>query len=278
MKHFSLPRTDLALEAADTGDNRLPEGVFCEETRMGELLCTMVRIETEGAAKRLGRPRGHYLTLEGSLEQKEALTERLSEELKKLLPKGPSLVIGLGNRAITPDLLGPETIGKIFATRHLSQELLSRIGLSGLRPVSALAPGVMGETGIEVAELVSLLLHDGEFQSVIAVDALAARSMTRLGRTIQLSDSGVSPGSGVLNSRAPLSKETLGVPVIAIGIPTVVDATSLCEEGEEVSEPLMATPRDIDKIISQGAQILSDAINRALQPTLTPEELSALLS
>ena len=150
--------------------------------------------------------------------------------------------------------------------------------MEGVRPVCALAPGVMGETGFEVAELTASLLRGGEFASVIAVDALAARSMTRLGRTIQLSDSGISPGSGVLNSRAALSRETLGVPVFAVGIPTVVDAAALCEEGEESREPLMATPRDIDRIIEQGAAILAEGINRALQPALDPDELSALLS
>lgn len=272
------PRTDLALEAADTGDHKLPEGVFCEEKKEGAVLRTVVRIETQGAAERLGRPRGYYLTLEGPFEERETLTEQLASALAGLLPDGPALVVGLGNRSITPDLLGPETAKGILATRHLPPELLREIGMEGVRPVCALAPGVMGETGFEVAELTASLLRAGEFASVIAVDALAARSMTRLGRTIQLSDSGISPGSGVLNSRAALSRETLGVPVFAVGIPTVVDAAALCEEGEEPREPLMATPRDIDRIIGQGAAILAEGINRALQPTLGPDELSALLS
>ena len=278
MANKLLPRTDLALEAADTGDHKLPEGVFCEEKKEGAVLRTVVRIETQGAAERLGRPRGYYLTLEGPFEERETLAEQLASALAGLLPDGPALVVGLGNRSITPDLLGPETAKGILATRHLPPELLREIGMEGVRPVCALAPGVMGETGFEVAELTASLLRGGEFASVIAVDALAARSMTRLGRTIQLSDSGISPGSGVLNSRAALSRETLGVPVFAVGIPTVVDAAALCEEGEESREPLMATPRDIDRLIEQLAAILAEGINRALQPTLDPDELSALLS
>ena len=252
--------------------------MFCEDKKEGAVLCTVVRIETQGAAERLGRPRGYYLTLEGPFEERETLAEQLASALAGLLPDGPALVVGLGNRSITPDLLGPETAKGILATRHLPPELLREIGMEGVRPVCALAPGVMGETGFEVAELTASLLRGGEFASVIAVDALAARSMTRLGRTIQLSDSGISPGSGVLNSRAALSRETLGVPVFAVGIPTVVDAAALCGEGEEPREPLMATPRDIDRIIGQGAAILAEGINRALQPTLGPDELSALLS
>lgn len=274
MESNFLPRTDLALEAADTGDGRLPEGVFCEESKKGPLLRTIVRIETEEAAARLGRPRGTYLTLEGPLGERRAMAAALARTLSRLLPPGPALVVGLGNRSITPDLLGPETAKRILATRHLPEGLLERVGLSGIRRVCVLAPGVMGQTGFEVAELVGAAMRGEQFGSVIAVDALAARSVGRLGRTVQLSDSGISPGSGVLNSRAALSRGTLGVPVLALGIPTVAD---LSEPGQE-GEPLMATPRDIDRIIGQGAAILADAINRALQPTLRPAEIDALLS
>lgn len=126
------PRTDLALEAADTGDHKLPEGVFCEEKKEGAVLRTVVRIETQGAAERLGRPRGYYLTLEGPFEERETLTEQLASALAGLLPDGPALVVGLGNRSITPDLLGPETAKGILATRHLPPELLREIGMEGV--------------------------------------------------------------------------------------------------------------------------------------------------
>ncbi len=274
MQSNLLPRTDLALEAADTGDGKLPEGVFCEESRKGPLLRTVVRIETEQAAARLGRPTGTYLTLEGPLGERRAMAGALAHALASMLPSGPVLVIGLGNRAITPDLLGPETAGRILATRHLPEQLLEQVGLSGLRRVCVLAPGVMGQTGFEVAELVGAAMRQEPFEAVIAVDALAARSAGRLGRTVQLSDSGISPGSGVLNRRAALSRESLGIPVLALGIPTVADISEPGQEGE----PLMATPRDIDRIIQQGAAVLADGINRALQPTLRPVEIEALLS
>ena len=213
----------------------------------------------------------------------ETVTEELTKELYRMLPEGPALVIGLGNRDITPDVIGPMAASRVMATRHLFSEQLERMGLEQLRSVCVLSPGVMGQTGLEVLELLKPMLKEQKFASVIAVDALAARSAGRLGNTIQLCDSGISPGSGVLNRRAELSEKTLGMPVIAIGIPTVVDAATLiydlCPQCQySGGQPMMVTPRNIDSIAAMGAKIISRAINRSLQPFLSDEEIDVFMS
>lgn len=283
MKEIFSPRTDLAMESFDSSDGKLPEGVFTEEQKLEGILKTTVKIETEQASKRLGRPRGRYLTLEGDFSlYGEKLTDELTIELAAMLPEGAALVIGLGNRDITPDVIGPMTASGVMATRHLFSEQLERMGLEELRSVCVLAPGVMGQTGLEVFELISALSKQQRFSSVIAVDALAARSAGRLGSTIQLCDSGISPGSGVLNRRAELSEKTLGLPVIAIGIPTVVDAATLihdlCPQCQYDGQPMMVTPRDIDSLAAAGTKIIARAINRTLQPFLTDEEIDVFMS
>ncbi len=284
MKRNFSPRTDLAMESYDSSDGKLPNGVFTDEQKIEDVLKTTVRIETEQASKRLRRPCGNYITLEGDfLLSAETLTDELTKELSAMLPEGAVLVVGLGNRDITPDVVGPLAASRVMATRHLFSEQLERMGLEELRSVCVLSPGVMGQTGLEVFELISSLLKQCRFSSVIAVDALAARSAGRLGNTIQLCDSGISPGSGVLNRRAELSQKTLGLPVIAIGVPTVVDASTLiydlCPECEyDGGQPMMVTPRGIDSVAASSAAIISRAINRALQPFLTDEEIDVFMS
>ncbi|MEG1850077.1 MAG: GPR endopeptidase, partial [Oscillospiraceae bacterium] len=204
MRQKSEPRTDLALEAADTGDGRLPEGVFVREEERDGVRRTVVRIESDGASERLGRPKGEYLTLEAPLSADRALIDQLSEALCGLLPDGPVLVVGLGNRSITPDALGPDAAHGIIATRHLPEQQAAALGLGGLRPVCVLAPGAMGQTGIETAELIAAVTREFPFSAVVAIDALAARSMERLGTTVQLSNVGIAPGAGVQNRRAEL--------------------------------------------------------------------------
>ena len=284
MRRNFVPRTDLALESYDSSDKKLPEGVFCQQQTIENVLKTTVRIDTEQAAKRLKRPRGRYITLEGDMSvAAETMTDELQKELAAMLPDGPVLVVGLGNRDITPDVIGPAAADKIMATRHLFSEQLERMGLKELRSVCVLSPGVMGQTGLEVFELISALLQRHEFRSVIAIDALAARSAARLGKTVQLCDSGISPGSGVLNRRAELSSSTLGIPVIAIGVPTVVDSAALiyelcpqCQCGDMAM--MMVTPREIDEVARQAAAVSARAVNRALQPFLTDEEIDIFTS
>lgn len=290
---MSLIRTDLAVESAEPMRSRLPDGVAVHEEERESVRMTRIEISTEDAAQKLGRACGRYITielppLESGVDPADDVTHLAAKELRALLPReGPVLVVGLGNRQMTPDALGPETTRQIFATRHIPAEVARRTGLDGLRPVSALAPGVLGQTGIETGEIIRAVVRDTSPAAVIVIDALAARSLGRLGRTIQIADSGISPGSGVLNSRQELSAQSLGVPVISVGIPTVVDGVTLaCDlTGQEdtsnidaTAKTMMVTPRDIDAIIARGAKNLSLAINAALQPQLSLEDITYLVS
>lgn len=283
-------RTDLAMESAAAYRQHPPEGIqFREETLEG-IHVTHVEITTDQAASLLGRHLGHYVTVEFSPEKEDAqaLAHALAKILQPWLPQtGCILVVGLGNDRMTPDALGPRAVRKILATRHLPPDFAQKTGLEGLRPVAALAPGVLAQTGMESSELVHSVVKDISPSAVIVIDAMAARAYQRLGRTIQLADSGISPGAGVDNARKELSKSTLGVPVISMGIPTVVDggtlACELCGLKDDSALPpsarqLTVTPRDIDSMIERGAKQLSLGINAALQPHLTLEEIDYLAS
>ena len=193
------------------------------------------------------------------------------------------LAVGLGNAEITPDALGPLTAARILATRHLRRELADNEPdtdfLRALRPVSVLANGVLGQTGIETAELIAALRTPVEPACIIAVDALACSDLSRLGTTIQISDAGISPGSGVQNRRAELSRKTLGIPVIAVGVPTVVDLHTILRQGGGQPEQLpnmMVTPRDIDKLLHHAARLIALSLNLALHPQLSYEDAEAL--
>ena len=295
-------RTDLAVEAVQSIRSGLPEGVTSEEITHGDVTVSRIAIETEKGAAALQKPIGRYTTVElPSFSEASAdldhRVDAVAAELARLLPKdGEVLVAGLGNSSITPDALGPKTVQKIFATRHIQGEFARAAGLDGLRAVSAVAPGVLGQTGIETGELLCGIIERTRPAAVIAVDALASRSLSRLGCTVQLSDSGISPGAGVGNHRMQLNRDTLGIPVIAAGVPTVVDALTVAAEAamqagasEEDVEALRAqveprgasmvvTPREIDLLIDRAAHLLALAINMALQPTLSPEELLSLVS
>lgn len=288
-----LFRTDLAVESAAPFRDRLPDGVSCSEREQEGIRFTAVEITSQQAAKQLGKPVGRYVTvgmppIGGPVNPAEEVTHLLAEELRRMLPpEGMVLVVGLGNAQITPDALGPLTVRQILATRHIPAQLAEQTGLSGLRPVAAIAPGVLGQTGIETGEIILSIVRDLSPAAVVAVDALAAGSPERLGCTIQLSDSGISPGSGVLNARKELSRQSLGVPVLSLGIPTVVDGGTLvcgllgCEDESRVPEEaraMMVTPRDVDALIERGAKHLSLALNAALQPQLSLEEISYLVS
>lgn len=283
-------RTDLAVESAAPYKTHPPEGVlFREETQEG-ITVTHVEITTRAAARLLEREIGHYITVEfvPEKEDADALTHALADALRPLIPgEGCVLVVGLGNDRMTPDALGPRAARKILATRHLPPDFASKTGLEGLRSVAALSPGVLAQTGVESSELVAAVARDISPAAVIVIDAMAARAYQRLGRTIQIADSGISPGAGVDNARKELSKATLGVPVISMGIPTVVDGGTLACElfGMQDDSALPAgarrltvTPRDIDAIIERGAKHLSMAVNAALQPSLTMEEIDYLVS
>ena len=209
--------------------------------------------------------------------------ECAARELRRLLPpEGPVLVAGLGNGDMTPDALGPRCCALVLATRHLSGELAKSAGLGALRPVSCLTPGVLGRTGMESAELVAAAVRAVRPAAVLTVDALCARKLSRLGCTIQLSDSGIVPGSGVGNARRELSRGTLGVPVVSMGVPTVVDAATLAADLTGNNDPpaesagMMVTPREVDLLIDRAAKLCAMAVNRALQPHLSMEEFLEL--
>lgn len=195
----------------------------------------------------------------------------LSEALSRLLPEGAVLVAGLGNVSITPDALGPAAARQILATRHVGEETAAALGIRSFRPVSVLAPGVLGQTGMETCEILAALVRETKPAALIAIDALAAGDPERVGTTVQICDSGISPGSGVSNRRKELSRRTLGIPVIAIGVPTVVDYPR-----ENDPEPMMVTPREIDTVIENAARTIAMAVNCALQPELSLEDLMAL--
>lgn len=289
---MSLLRTDLVVEQAQQFRDKLPHGVAVEEYTKKGVGLTRVTISSDEGARALGRAQGKYITIElpavaSSVSPADDVTHVLAEELGSMLPpKGLVFVVGLGNSDITPDALGPLAARQIFATRHIPEQVAKQTGLEGLRPVAALAPGVLGQTGVETSEIIASMARDLQPAAVVVIDALAARSMDRLGNTIQLADQGIAPGAGVLNSRKELSQQTLGVPVISIGIPTVVDGATMVSDLMEPAPQIiperartvMVTPRDIDAVIARGAQHLSLAINSALQPQLSLEDITYLVS
>lgn len=228
-------RTDLAVEAIENHKTAaaLPHVRQSDRTLEG-FAVHEVRILSEDAAREIGKPQGRYLTfeLDALIRREEDAFPRackaLSTLLRELLPHpndGPVLIAGLGNRMITPDAIGPQTADHVIATRHLVAQ--SPAIFADWRPVSALAPGVLGQTGVETGEVICGVLDRVRPAAVIAVDALAAGRLSRLLRTVQLADTGITPGAGVGNARAALNEETLGVPVIAVGVPTVVDGATL---------------------------------------------------
>lgn len=308
-------RTDLALEAREKfeEDNVEIKGVRLEEEQATpDIQITSVVIETENGAKAMGKPKGNYVTLEAPnmIEEDEGyhreISVQLSKVLKRLLPKGgefTTLVVGLGNRAVTPDSLGPRVVDNLCVTRHIIKEFGKYvIGDSCHKSVSSIVPGVMAQTGMESMEIVRGITKETKPDVIIAVDALAARSTRRLNRTIQITDTGINPGSGVGNHRHALNEESIGIPVIAIGIPTVVDAATividtmnnlldamsqaeqlrqigssykqldLMEKYELVMElltpqlnTLFVTPKDVDEAVKRLSFTVSEGINIALQ-------------
>ncbi len=284
-------RTDLALERCENLDKKSFEGISMDVLEKNGARITRIDVLNEVGEKTVGKPVGRYVTVEVAPFTHQAQfiddsLEAVADEIRRIVPEnGSVLVAGLGNMSITPDALGPKCASMIFATRHITGELLRSTGLSGLRCVTAVATGVAGETGAEAGEIIKGIVQTIAPDVVITVDALAARNVERLGRTIQMCDTGIIPGSGVGNSRQEISEKTIGVPVISIGVPTVVDAATLimdCTGSEnyvsEKAESMMVTPREIDLMIERAAKLTSLAVNRALQPDISPEDLLILTS
>ena len=197
-------------------------------------------------------------------------------------PKNNILVAGLGNRKITPDTLGPATADSILATRHISEDLKKQTGLDSLKNVSVILPGVLGQTGIETVEIIKGVIASANIEGLIVIDAFAASDVNRLATTVQLCDTGISPGSGVGNNRKEISKRTLGIPVVAVGVPTCVDVGTLAasvtgnQEGVNKAD-MIVTPREIDILIDRSATVLSRAINFFLQPETDRELILSIV-
>ncbi len=291
-------RTDLAVEAhalwkESAGETTQLPGVAAREETLDGFPLTFVEVLDQEGENALHKPQGSYYTLDITDFWKrqpdgfQRAAGALSRILASLIPEeGPVLICGLGNAAMTPDALGPRTLDHLLITRHLKDVL------PGFRPVAALGAGVLGSTGLEAAEWVRGVAEHVRPAAVVAVDALAARELSRLCSTVQISDTGLSPGSGVGNHRMALNQETLGVPVISVGVPTVVDAETvardiLAEAGGTGDAPaalhgqgkrLFVTPDSIDAKIRELAKLLGYGLDMALQPGLDLEDLDALLA
>ena len=296
-------RTDLAVETSEKRpDGKEISGLLVEKEKRGEdITITKVRIETQKAAKTMGKPRGTYISIEADQMMEEdsdyhrEISEIFSEQLKNFLPKQYQkkkiLVIGLGNREVTPDALGPKVIDQLFITRHLLEEFGKyMVELEECCSISGIVPGVMAQTGMETVEILQGVVSQTKPDIVIAVDALAARSIKRLNRTIQITDTGIIPGSGVGNYRNAITREHLGIPVIAVGIPTVVDAativadfcTGLMENKQELEEmgetvrgmippklnAMYVTSKDIDEAVNRLSYTISEGLNMTFVPKM----------
>lgn len=315
-------RTDLALETHEMLVEAATElsGVTLSNEENEGLKISRIEITTEEAQNIMGKPIGNYITIElpdittTLSDDHEKMSKALCAELTKLLnlkDDSTILVAGLGNRYITPDALGPSVISKLMVTRHLFEYIPDQID-EGIRPVSAIAPGVLGLTGIETVEIVKGIVDKIKPDAVIAIDALAARNVERIVSTIQLADTGISPGAGVGNNRKGLNEEFLGVPVLAIGVPTVIDAATITSDTidslkENMSSPLgvigsishmdederynlirksagdkltgfIVTPKEIDSLIEKASEIVAGGINLALHKNITLKDAEAFIS
>ena len=287
-------RTDLAVERKILLKSSLPEGV--EEYKRGDNVSpvTEIRITGKQGEKALGKPAGRYITVDvpsfmSDCELSDGRLDVLASEIQSLIPSdGTVLAVGLGNRDMTADALGPLFADGIFATRHIGAELKKAMGLQALRSVAAVSPGVLGRTGIESFEIIEGIAEKIKPSCIIVADALAAMDINRLGTTVQLSDTGISPGSGVGNRRAEISEKTLGIPVVAVGVPTVISAFTVAENiiqelqydidisGAEKYREFIVASRDADLITKRASKLVSLAVNLALQPSLSAQDLAFL--
>lgn len=316
-------RTDLAIEAREFYNKQENKGdipgVLVDVDKQENITVTRVKVVEDVGARIIGKPKGNYITIEvPNLKDND---KDLHDEVGRILAKEVAsivdlndqsviLVVGLGNWNVTPDALGPRVIEHLLVTRHIKEYVPEEID-EGVRSVCAVAPGVLGITGIETSEIIKGIVDRVKPNLVIAIDALASRKMERVSTTIQLADTGINPGSGVGNNRKELSQESMGVPVIAIGVPTVVDAATMANDtidlvidslisesptgGEfynmlktmdrnekyklisEVISPfignLMVTPKEIDRLIDDIAIVIANGLNLALHPSIGPEDI-----
>ncbi|OPX44162.1 germination protease precursor [Ruminiclostridium hungatei] len=334
MVNLSNRRTDLVIEAHEifmnssqakeqAEEHKSPPGVEVENAGDEDVKITRVRITSPTGEQAIGKPMGNYVTLEipqlkdNNPEVNQKTIDAMSREIKAILnlkPDAMTLVVGLGNWNVTPDALGPKVISNLMVTRHLLEFVPEHVD-EGVKPVCAISPGVMGITGIETGEIVKGVVDRIKPDALIAIDALAARNMERVSTTIQIADTGIAPGGGVGNKRMELSKATLGMPVVAIGVPTVVDAATLTNDAmdliidslmqespsdssfystlknidrEEKYElikqalnpfvgQLIVTPKEIDDIISRVSKVVANGLNMALHEGIGMQEMEKYL-
>lgn len=297
---MDLGRCDLALEATELiGEQQLSsfKGIETKEKTVDGFKITTVSILDKDGEELLKKPCGQYITVElpalyrRDEETFESSVNAVANELRQLLaPYGQSeaMIAGLGNRDITPDAIGPKVISSLVITRHMDPKM--RQALANIRPVSGISPGVLGITGLETSEILRGVVERSSPSFVIAVDALASRSLSRLCTTIQIADTGITPGSGVGNARGAINKESLGIPVIAIGVPTVVDARTIAldimeetqqsvnyDKIKEYPGGLMVTPKDIDAQVRMISRIIAYAINIALHQGWSIDDVDSYL-
>lgn len=320
-------RTDLAIEAREIYAKEHKseiDGVIVKEENTNRVKVTKVEVKSESGAQKIGKPVGNYITIDMPEltsydgEVIDDISEVLADNISELIDTSKAsstLVVGLGNWNVTPDSLGPKVAEKIMITRHLKTMMPDSID-EAVRSVCAIAPGVLGTTGIETGEIIKSLVDKIKPSLVICIDALASRKLERVNRTIQIGDTGIAPGAGVGNHRMQINKENLGVPVLAIGVPTVVDAATIANDtidllldemienskqgGEfynmlksvdkkeksklikEVLNPyvgsLMVTPKEVDIIIEAVSRIIANGINLALQPELEIEDINKFMN
>lgn len=320
-------RTDLALESHELLMEAAEEiaGIELSDRSEGDIQITHVAVKNDEAAQKIGKPAGNYITLElpdlRYIDKAlyETACKKIAAEIGRLLkktdPSRPVLIIGLGNRSITSDSLGPAVIDRLMITRHLFHYAPESVS-GNLGSVCAIAPGVLGVTGIETGEIIAGVCEKVNPCAVVCVDALAARSIDRVMKTIQICDTGINPGAGVGNNRKEISQNTLGVPVIAVGVPTVVDAATitddtlnlvidnLIKENDDnstffkmlkglnsedrfkliqasVSKAMpnfMTTPKEIDILIDKTAEVVANGINFALHKDITFEDIDIYVS
>ena len=283
-------RTDLAVEAHELSKREAKEateieGVISRVEEMGRITVTRVEITNENGERALGKAQGNYITIDApdlkySVEIYEKVCKIIADEIRKMTDLDKSsviLVAGLGNRDITPDALGTNVVSKLLVTRHLKSSMSAIFG-DNLGDVCAIAPGVSGTTGIETADIIKSVTERVKPDLIIAVDALAAADIERISNTIQISDTGIQPGAGVGNNRSGLNEKTTGVKVIAIGVPTVIDAATISkEEIPKELAPLMVTTKDIDLVIERSAKTVANGINLALHSGMTLREIESLV-
>lgn len=320
-------RTDLAIEAKEDYSKAHEgeiDGVIVDEDVIDDTKVTKVTIKNENGAKVLGKPVGNYITIDipdytvYDGEIMENVSEVVGKTMKALInmtQDKTALVVGLGNWKVTPDALGPKVVEKIMVTRHLKDVMPEAIDDS-IIPVCAISPGVLGITGIETGDVIKALVEKIKPDLVVCVDALASRRVDRVNRTIQISDTGISPGAGVGNHRMKINEETLGVKVIAVGVPTVVDAATIANDSidlvmdefisksekgsdfynmiksidknekeiliKELLNPyvgdLMVTPKEVDLVIDSLSKIIANGINISLQPNLDMDDINKFMS